>query len=45
MRDCRDDVIDEQGNWGYLIVLVGSATILGLYLSAVWLSLKGVNIL
>ena len=45
MRDCRDDVIDKEGDWAYLIVLVGSATILGLYLSAVWLSLKGVNIL
>ncbi len=48
MRDCKQDkeeALDTQCSLGFIIVFVGSATILLSYLCAVYLSIKGVNIL
>jgi len=47
MRDCKQDkeeALDTQCSLGFIIVFVGSGTVLLWYLSAVYLSLKGVNI-
>jgi hypothetical protein len=47
MDTCKkstEEIIDQDGTVGYIIVLISTGTILGLYLSAVYLSLKGVNI-
>ena len=47
MNTCKkstEEIIDKDGTVGYLIVVISSGTILGLYLSAVYLSLKGVNV-
>lgn len=47
MDTCKkstEEILDEDGTVGYLILLISTGTILGLYLSAVYLSLKGVNI-
>ena len=44
MRDCKqnkEEALDTQCSLGFIIVFVGSGTVLLGYLSAVYLSLKG----
>ena len=48
MKDCKqnkEEALDENCSLGYVIVFVCSASILGFYLVAVYLSIKGVDVL